>query len=274
MSPRAPRIAATAWRRLRALGRVLALLAASLSAYGLWLLGWPVAKAAGREEAWRGGAFSAWARRVCRILGMRVEQLGAAPEPPFLLVTNHLGYVDIVLLASLTRCVFVAKSEVRRWPVIGLLAASMGTLFVERGEKRDVRRVADAVRARLAAGQGVVLFPEGTSTPGDAVAPFRSALLEPAAAAGLAVSYAAIRYETPPGEAPARRAVAWWGDMTLAPHWIGLLHLSHFHARIVFGTGPMVDLDRKSLARRLREAVAARFTPMTEPETACLTAAS
>ena len=253
--------------RLRAARRALLLLVAGALWYALWLAGWPGAALAGRTERWRGWILMTWARAVCAILGMRVEVDGPLPRPPFLLVSNHLSYVDIVLLASRVPCAFVAKAEVRSWPAIGPLAASMGTLFVDRGRKRDVKRVADLVRARLDAGQGVVLFPEGTSTAGDAVAPFRSSLLEPAALAGVPVRWAALTYATPPGEAPARTAVAWWGDMTLGPHLLHLLRLSHFRARVVFGDPPIRDPDRKSLASRLQREVARRFEPLTRPLT-------
>ncbi len=227
-----------------------------------WVLGVPFAAALGRFHAWRGAILQTWARGVGRILGMRIAVEGRPPRAPFLRVANHLSYVDVVLLAASLRCAFVSKAEVARWPVIGLLARMMGTVFVDRRRRRELIRVGARMRALLAAGQALVLFPEGTSSAGRDVHEFRSALLQPAAELGLPVRHAALRYQTPPGEMPATLAVSWWGEMTFVPHLSRLLRLPGFEARLVFGPEPIVDRDRKRLARRLQRAVAERFLPM------------
>lgn len=241
---------------------------------GAWALAWGLgllpARLLGAGERWRAGVFSSWARAVARVIGMRIEREGAAPAGRgVLLVSNHLSYLDIVLIASQMRCVFLSKAEVASWPVFGVLARWMETLFVERERRRDVPRVAAEIRARLERGQSVVFFPEGTSTRGDEVGSFRSALLEPAAREGLEVRYAALRYFTPPGEPSASEAVCWWGDMDFAPHLLALFALSGFRARIAFGEEPIRDLDRKALARRLHGAVAQRFTSLMPSEESC-----
>jgi len=246
--------------------RLVARLAA-LSAWtsGCWLVllaGFPFAGRGARRAAWRASRFQSWARTTSRIIGMRVAVGGERPEGPVLLVTNHLSYVDVVLLAAQMRCVFVSRADVADWPVLGVLSRSVGTLFIDRARRRDVVRVADEIRATLRAGQGVVFFPEGTSTQGAEVRAFRSSLLEPAAELGLPVRYASIRYETAGDDLPAHQAVSWWGGMTFGPHLLELLRLSGFDATIVFGDEPIRDSDRKSLARRLQRAVASGFVPM------------
>ena len=98
------------------------------------------------------------------------------------------------------------------------------------------------------------------------MAPFKSSLLESAARVELPVHYASIRYQTAPGEVPARLSVAWWGDMRLGAHVKELLRMSGFEARIVFGAEPVLDCDRKALAARLHRAVASSFVPMLPDE--------
>lgn len=207
------------------------------------------------RRGFRNRAFRLWSRLVAQILALEVRVQGSPPSPPFLLVANHLGYLDIPLLASRLGARFVAKSEVRSWPVIGLLARSVSTIFVDRTRRRDVVRVGGRIRNALAEGDAVVLFAEGTSTAGHDVAPFRSSLLAEAAEAEIPVHYATLRYRTPAGEPSAEEAVCWWGDMTFTPHFLGLLGLTSIEATVVFGAEPIRSRSRKQLAARLNEAV-------------------
>lgn len=257
-------------RRLRAFVRGLVFTVLCTVFYTLWLVGFPLAALSGRREPWRAWIFHTWAKRATGVLGVTTRVQGEPPRAPFLLVSNHLSYLDIILLASQARCVFVSKAEVARWPIIGLLARSMGTLFLDRTKKRDVARIADQIRERFELGQGVVFFPEGTSTPGAEVIPFRSSLLEPAATAGLPVRHVTLRYATPASEPPAHMAVSWWGDMEFAPHFVELLGLARIEASVVFGEEPIREPDRKLLAEELHRRVAASFTPMTEARNVCL----
>ena len=256
-------------RRLRVVTRAVVLSTVTASWAVLFLLGSLPALLAGRFESWRAFVFQRWARSAGWALRMRVERMGEAPREPVLLVANHLSYVDIVLIASCMPCVFVSKSEVGGWPVVGRLARWMQTLFVDRNLRRDVQRVADEIRGRLARGQSVVFFPEGTSTEGREVRGFHPALLEPAAREGWPVRHAALRYRTPEGSPPASEAVCWWGDMSFGPHLLALFALPYFDARISFGSEPIRDTDRKALARRLQREVASRFAALSESNPSC-----
>ena len=211
---------------------------------------------------WRHLCFRWWSRSLLAVMGARVESTGEAPPAPFFLVTNHLSYVDVLVLASRVDGVFIAKSEADGWPVVGALCRSVGTLFVDRQLKRDLPRVIAAIDRTLAAGQGVVLFPEGTSSRGEEVARFHPSLLEVPARAGYPVSYASLGYGTAAGVDPADMTVCWWGDMELAPHLWGLLRLPGFRATVAFGDDPIQDDDRKRLAAKLHRAVAGLFTPV------------
>jgi 1-acyl-sn-glycerol-3-phosphate acyltransferase len=250
-------------KHLRANARVCALCAVTACVYLAWLVvGAAVSFSPTRSREWRGRFFRAWARAVAHVVGMRVRVRGVAPTGPFLLVSNHLSYMDVVALASRLECVFVAKSEVARWPVVGRLCGSANTLFVNRRNRRSLPRVLDAVKRTLGEGSGVVLFAEGTSTGGARVAPFRPSLLEHAARERVPVHFASISYAAPHAGPHASEAVCWWGDMTFAKHFYGLLMLPHFDASLAFGGHTVWADDRKVLAGRLWLAVNAQFVPV------------
>jgi 1-acyl-sn-glycerol-3-phosphate acyltransferase len=212
-----------------------------------------------RRHAWGSRVFRVWSRLLGGILGQRLEVSGRPPPAPYLLVSNHLSYVDVLLLGGAAGGTFVAKREIASWPVIGPLCRAIGTVFIDRGAKRDLVRVAREVEGALAAGKGVVVFPEGTTGDGSALLPFKPALLEVAAAGERPVAWAVIRYQTPPGAPPAAEAVCWTGGQRLVPHALRLLALPGFRAHVHFAAEPVADADRKRLAHRLREAMAARL---------------
>ena len=248
---------------LRAVVRLTLLVVWSTFAISVWLAGqllffW--------SPAWRRTircqVFQRWAHLVLRLLGVHTVVEGTAPARPFLLVSNHLGYLDIVAYAASLPTRFVAKQEVREWPVIGFLAWAMDTIFIDRTALRDTVRVLDQVAAAIDAGDGVTIFAEATSTAGRAVQPFRPALLEWAATTGSPVHYASVSYRTPAGTIPAHLSVCWWGDMTFGHHLVGLAQIPRIDATIRLGAEPIVDPDRKQLAARLHQAVSAQFVPV------------
>lgn len=180
---------------------------------------------------------------------------------PFFLVSNHVSYCDIVLLLGQVHGVFVAKKELNEWPVIGYLTRLVGTIFVDRNSRRDAKRVLETIDQRVASGDGVIVFPEGTSSSGDDVHPMRTALFEWAAQTGKPVGIASIHYTTRPGMPSAREAVCWWGDMSFVPHVLQLCQMPGFDATLHFGDEPVTGNDRGLLAAQAREAVAHNFVP-------------
>ncbi|HEX6885761.1 MAG TPA: lysophospholipid acyltransferase family protein [Planctomycetota bacterium] len=252
-------------RSARVLLRLLVLVPWSAACFALWLVVALPAALVGRLASSRARVQHLWSRGMCALLGVRLQVCGTPPRGGTLLVSNHLSYLDILVLAALFPCTFVSKAEVARWPVIGFLARAMGTVFLERERKRTLAGVNEVLAARLARGQALVIFPEGTSTSGADVLAFRPALLEPAVALGLPVHFAALQYATAPGERPASEVVCWWGDMTFGSHLLGLLALPGVEASIVFGAEPLRATDRKELALRLRRAVVESLRPPSSP---------
>jgi 1-acyl-sn-glycerol-3-phosphate acyltransferase len=200
-----------------------------------------------------------WSLGVLRLLGLRVKVHGPIPPQPFFLVTNHLGYLDIAVIASQVPCTFVSKSEVAGWPVFGTLASLAGTLYVDRKSKRDAGRVSRLIPDHFAAGGSLALFAEGTSTAGYEVAPFRSPMLEYPAASRFPVHCAALKYRAPEGFPPAATTMCWWGDAVFLPHFLNLFRMPGMDADIAFARDPVSGADRKALAALLHECVGERL---------------
>ncbi len=202
----------------------------------------------------------AWARAVSWGIGLRSAIHGTPPGPPVLLVTNHLSYVDILVLLAVCPGVFVAKSEVAGWPGLGLLARSAGTLFVDRRRKRDLPRVIGEMSRLLREGRWVLFFPEATSSPGERVLPFRASLFEAAIRSRVPVATASLRYQVDGAGDPAQ-VVCWWGPMTFPDHVYRLLRLQGIRATLRFGREGLFAGDREALARAARRGVEALFQP-------------
>ena len=208
---------------------------------------------------WRGKVFRMWARETASALGMRVKVHGDLPEAPYLIASNHLSYVDIIAIATQLDAVFIAKNEILGWPLLGNIVRGFDSLFVERGDPKDLIRVNRAMSHALESGKGIVFFPEGTSTAGSDVLPFQPPLFHSAAAAGHPVHYLTIFYKTPRSAPPASRAVCWWGDMEFVSHLKDLLKIRTFTCCLAFGPRPIVSSRRKDLASNVWRAAREQF---------------
>lgn len=218
---------------------------------------------AARPSAWLGSrACRVWGRLLCRILGIRVRVLGAPPRGTFLVASNHLSYVDILVLATTYPSVFVAKREIAGWPVFGWIVRGAGTLFVDREHAKDVVRVGRLMVKHLQAGISLTLFPEGQATRGTEVLPFLPSLLEPAALTGTPCYAVSIAYETPGVLASPSTTVCWFDRCSFVTHVIRLMRLPSIDATIHVAGTPVRSADRKELARRLWEGTTATFVPL------------
>src|SRR6202171_3598151 len=150
-----------------------------------------------------------WSERLLRIMHVeaRVHGLPAAGLPGnMLIVANHISWLDIFVLNTVQPARFIAKAELKRWPLVGLMIAGCGTLFIERERRRDAHRVNDHAREVLAAGDTIAIFPEGTTTDGTTLLPFHGSLLQPVLHESGHLQPIAIRYRQGDGsytDAPA-----------------------------------------------------------------------
>jgi 1-acyl-sn-glycerol-3-phosphate acyltransferase len=204
-------------------------------------------------------------RWCCRILGLRVRRIGhPTPIRPVLFAVNHISYLDITVLGSLLPVSFIAKREVRNWPLFGWLARLQRSVFIDR-RMRSTREQRDSIAGRLAAGEALILFPEGTSGDGNRIQPFKSALFsvaEDAASEPVTVQPVSIAYTRLDGMPIGRRLrplFAWYGAMTMAPHLWTVIGLGTIEIVVEFHPPTTLAAcgSRKLLARYCQERVAA-----------------
>ena len=197
----------------------------------------------------------AWARRLLRVLGVRV-QLAPAPSLPggALLVCNHVSWLDIYLIYAAQRVHFVSKAEVRNWPVAGWLANKTGTLFIERGRRADTARINTEMRDLMQDGAWVAVFPEGTTSDGRGLRRFMPSLLQPAVQLNCPVVPAALRYRTLDGRYTAASAyideISMWQSLKNIVSEPGLV------AELHFGEPILPDGHRRELAAQAEAATA------------------
>jgi len=201
-------------------------------------------------------------RMVAHLFGIRVRVVGTPPKRATLILANHSSWLDIVTFSAVAPLSFIAKSEVNDWPFFGTLARLQRTVFVTRARRSETGQARDAIADRLREGDVLVLFPEGTSSDGNAVLPFKSALLG-AAETALAdggrvpvqpVSSAYVAREGIPMGRENRPLYAWYGDMELVPHLWEALKAGPLDVVMQFHE-PLPPLDRKELARLAWETV-------------------
>jgi 1-acyl-sn-glycerol-3-phosphate acyltransferase len=191
-------------------------------------------------------------RHVGRIFQLEIHSDGTIPTRG-LLVCNHVSYVDILVLVSLAPAIFVAKREVKSWPVMGMLARLGGTLFIDRQRRTHVGEINEDIQAALDDGALVTVFPEGTSSDGRGVLPFKSSLLEPATQQKHPLTVGRVRYQLANGGDD--EEVAYWGDTVFFTHLLNLLGQDKVCATVRFAPVMNHASDRKELAQQLHAAV-------------------
>lgn len=204
-------------------------------------------------------------RVLCSLLRIRVHVYGAPTrDRAVLYVSNHVSWADILVIGSVAPVAFVAKREVAGWPLVGITAKIQRTVFVDRTRRHQTGEAIAAIVKRLKDGVSVVLFAEGTSSDGNRVLPFRSALLgavEEMSHAGdiriqpMSVSYTGL-HGIPMGRQH-RPLVAWYGDLDFLPHIKAFIELGAVDAVVSYGEAvpANVDLDRKAMTTRLESSV-------------------
>ena len=217
-----------------------------------------------------------WLHRFCaaalRGFGILIVVDGTFPARGAL-VTNHTGYLDIIVLAATQPCVFVSKAEIQKWPVVGWLAKMAGTVFVERGRGGSALRAKEGLQAASDAGIPVVFFPEGTTTNGRTLLPFHAGLLAQVLDAGQPVTAGFLHYtldqENGSG-VTVENQVSYWGEVNLLRHIFRFMGLKGVHAHLRIAPGPIAFASdtqhRKVSAMEARTAVRGLATvPLEEP---------
>lgn len=224
-------------------------------AAGLWTCAviFPLTDAAGR--AWR---IKQWSIKLLAICGVQIaieSAAGAQVAPRALIVANHVSWLDIFVINSMHPCRFVAKSDIRDWPLLGWLCDRAGTIFISRGRVRDVRRIFEGLVASIRAGEHVAFFPEGTTAVQGTVLPFHANLFEAAIDAHVPVQPYALRYVHANGGL--HPTVDFVGGMSFAQSMIAILKGPAITAQLILL--PIIGTDgahRRELANAARNDIA------------------
>ena len=202
-------------------------------------------------------AIRRWSRQLLRLLHVRLTVRGSPPSgrAPTLIVSNHVSWLDIWVLDAVVPVRFVAKSDIRRWPLVGFLVSGAGTIFIERRRRHDTARTNRAIVQALTRGEYVAMFPEGATTDGTAVKPFHASLFQPALGAGARVVVVALRYVNLDGNV--NLDASYVGERSLWESvWLILAHRS-LHAELTFAaTIDVSGKTRRDIARAAESATA------------------
>lgn len=199
-----------------------------------------------------------WSRKLLAILRVRLDVRGRPPKVPgrrVVIVGNHVSWIDVFAVDAVCPSRFVAKSEIREWPVAGWLAARAGTLFVDRGRRHATARTNASIAEAIRAGDCVAIYPEGSTTDGTLVKPFHASLLQPAVEAGAMVHTAALRYVD--GESRFCTAAAYIDNMSFLSSVLQIIREPALTAELTFGEPIAAEgRDRRELARLAEQATA------------------
>jgi 1-acyl-sn-glycerol-3-phosphate acyltransferase len=216
---------------------------------------YPRTDAAGHARLMR-----AWSRKLLRILAVDPVVEGALPDwrGPVMVVSNHISWLDIFAISSVRATRFIAKREIRDWPVVGWIVEKAGTLFLQREARRDLARMGEQVHDALARHDCVGLFPEGTTTEGDRLLKFHGSLFEPAIRNAARVVPVALRYETRDGAACPEASFA--GEITFMQCLARIVRQRSMVVRIAF-LEPVAAAgrERRELAHLLHQRIASRL---------------
>lgn len=221
----------------------------------------PLASAAFKRKLMRW-----WCKHLLAIFNVQVHTFGHVPQKNQIIagtmfVANHISWLDIHALNSVVPLRFIAKSEIKNWPVFGYLARKAEVLFIDRGKRQEAARIVHKTANSLMAGDNLCLFPEGTTTDGTQVMPFKSSIIQAAMHAKATIYPVAIRYPTAQGGV--NTAMAYAGDTTMKESMQQILLQKnpvvelHFLAPIVSAALPEAEQDRRQLSMQIEQAIKA-----------------
>jgi 1-acyl-sn-glycerol-3-phosphate acyltransferase len=197
-------------------------------------------------------AIKFWSRQALGILHLRLTVHGSLPSGhvPTLIVSNHVSWIDICILNTVLPLRFVAKSDVRRWPLVGFLVSRVGTIFIERGNPLDTVRTNRAIEEALTSGEHVAIFPEGTSTDGTELKPFHASLFQPGLGAVARVVAVGLRYVNSDGSVNLNASYA--GERSLWESFRLVVARRSMHAELIFAGS--IDVGGKTRGEIARAA--------------------
>lgn len=221
--------------------------------WGLWVVRRQFPRLTPPQRAER---ISVWSQRMLRAMGVNLRVQGQVlAQGPVLRVSNHLSWLDILVMNAVAPSRFVSKAEVKQWPLIGSLTVGAGTLLIEREKRRDAMRVVHHMAESLQAGDAVAVFPEGTTSDGQALLPFHANLLQAAVTTDAPVHPWALSYRHAHTD-EAHQAPVFVGDTTLVASLLATLLASHLVAEVRLGEVQCCNgRDRRAWAEDLYRAV-------------------
>jgi 1-acyl-sn-glycerol-3-phosphate acyltransferase len=239
-----------AWRKLRLVAHLL---------YGMWIVATRFARASAAERAEMNRL---WSLEMLRLSGMKlvVHNDEARLDSGVLVVGNHISWIDIYVINAWRPTPFVSKAEIRKWPVVGWLAHQLDTVFVQREKRSDAKRIMHELADRLLAGEKMCVFPEGTTSDGQALLPFHANMFQAAVSASCPVQPICLMYEDAQGRQST--APAYIGDMSLNDSLDALLRAGKVTAHLYVCDPLAPGADRRLLASEAQASVSAALDKM------------
>ncbi|MFM8467800.1 MAG: lysophospholipid acyltransferase family protein [Oxalobacteraceae bacterium] len=217
------------------------------------------------DEVGRERRVQRWSRQLVAICGVSFsldDRAQREPVSPALIVCNHISWLDIFVMNTIHPCRFVAKSDIRGWPLIGWLCENTGTIFIARGKQRDVRRIYAGLVKSIHDGERVAFFPEGTTAPQGTVLPFHANLFEAAIEAEVPVQPYALRYLDADGSP--HDSADFIGEMTFVESVIAILQSGGMRAELIrLPAIPTEGAHRRELAAAARALISNALRPVT-----------
>lgn len=218
------------------------------------------------DEGGRERRVQRWSRQLVAICGVSLtvdDHRQRDPVSPALIVCNHISWLDIFVINTIHPCRFVAKSDIRSWPLIGWLCENTGTIFIARGKQRDVRRIYAGLVKSIHDGERVAFFPEGTTAPQGTVLPFHANLFEAAIEAEVPVQPYALRYLDADGSL--HDSADFIGEMSFVESVIAILKSGGMRAELIrLPAIPTEGAHRRELAAAARDLVASALSPVAD----------
>jgi 1-acyl-sn-glycerol-3-phosphate acyltransferase len=235
-------------------------------------LGWLLYRDPVKRSKYFAQNVSRYVRIALWLFNIKVVAKNVPPaDKNFLFIGNHLGFIDIFVLASLRPSLFITSVEMKNTPLLGQFCEMGGCFFIERRSRARIHDEINQIRDGLLQGHNIVLYPEGTSGHGAHLLPFKKSLLTSAAGTGVKIKPIVVNYKFINGEPMShkyREFVCWYGDQAFAPAILRLLTLKSLEAHIEFLEEIEVqsEEERREVAAKLHELMSARYEPILYPE--------